>query len=49
MNSVFFMSGPESNYGHTYDEWRDDNNWCAQNRGLLQSIAKTVGFPGSHD
>lgn len=47
MNSSFWMPGPDD--GAQYDLWRQDANWFADNKGLLQQTGPTVGFPGSHD
>jgi glycosidase len=49
MNSVFWMPGPEGGYGYEYSLWNKDDNWFTENKGMLQQVAPTVGFPGSHD
>ncbi|HGI8169851.1 TPA: alpha-amylase family glycosyl hydrolase [Legionella pneumophila] len=49
MNSVFWMPGPEGGYGYSYNLWQQDDNWFTQNKGLLQQVGPTIGFPGSHD
>lgn len=47
MNSSFWMPGPDAE--SQYDLWKQDSNWFADNKGLLQQTGPTVGFPGSHD
>lgn len=49
MNSVFWMPGPEGGYGYPFDLWHQDDNWFTKNKGLLQQVGPTIGFPGSHD
>lgn len=49
MNSSIWMPGPEVGYENSSASWRNDSNWLAETKGLLQQVGPTVGFPGSHD
>ncbi len=49
MNSAYWMPGPEGHNNNEYDIWKNDANWYAHTKGVLQQVAPTAGHAGSHD
>lgn len=42
INSTIWMPGPDVGYENSSASWRNDSNWLAETKGLLQQVGPTV-------